>query len=338
MPAQHQERRSLVSYAFALACLAALTVGLAMAWFDDGLTARAIMSAVGLNLVASVIFAVIFTLLSQRIQERSLDATLKEGLAEFSTNVTAELAKGRREYLPQALYPPVEPAGGSYGDRFNIDMTRSLEQTGSYAFRGPSARYVAARLRRSSHYPHQVTVAMLSPGDSRAVARRAADRRHWTRFAGQTAEELEEGLRRELVLSVVSLFDYRRYCPINLLYTEDTAVYRYEMFDDSVYISWYHGDSSEAREMPETIRFGRESFMYRTLQLDLWRRFDISSSTVTFTATHDDEDLKTHLGSVIGRPVTDADLRRWRAEYETYVHDFTLYLDTVYEHVDRLRP
>ncbi|MFF0434234.1 hypothetical protein ACFYU9_18645 [Streptomyces sp. NPDC004327] len=328
-----------MTYAFWLACLAALLVGFGMAWFDDQLTARAVLSAIGLNLVASVIFAVLFSLLSQRIQERATDQTLKEGLDRFSVSVTAELSKGREEFLPMAVYPAVEPTpGDGFGDRFNIDMTHSLERTGFYAFRGPSARYVAARLRRARHFPHQVTVAMLSPGDARSITRRAADRRRWATSAGQTAEQLEEALRLELIQSVVSLFDYRRYCPVSLLYTEDPSVYRYEMFDDSVYISWYHSDASEAKEMPETIRFGKDAFVYRVFQLDLARRFGISSQTVTFTATDDEEVLKRHLAGVTGAPVDDADLARWRAGHEAYVAGFVGFLDGLYaRHVDGVR-
>nr|WP_285552525.1 hypothetical protein [Streptomyces hygroscopicus] len=330
-------RRSLVVYAFWVACLATLVVGILLVPLDEKLTSREVLSSIGLNLVAGVIFAVIFTLLSNRAQEQNLEGTLKEGLDQFSARLAAELSRGRREFLPTARYEPVEPADGGYGDPFNVDMTESLERTGYYAFRGPSARYVAARLRCSSHFPQQVTVAMLSPGDTQMIARRAADRRNWRRFAGQSARELEDGLRDELVMCVVSLFDYRRYCPVKLLYTEDTAVYRYEMFDDSVFVSWYHAHGAEALEMPPSYRFGSESFLYKTLRLDLTRRFDISRHKVTFTAEQDDDFLMRHLADLTGGPVTEQDLAHWRAEYDRRTADFTSYMSTIYDSLSRLR-
>lgn len=216
-------------------------------------------------------------------------------------------------------------------------MTRSLEETRFYAFRGPSARYVAARLRESNHYPQQVKVAMLSPGDPRAIQRRAADRAPWGRSQGRDMQQLESDLRHELILSVVSLFDYRSFCPVDLLYVEDTAVYRYEMFDDSVYVSWYDSPRSRSLEMPESLRFPVGSFLYKTLRLDLIRRFDISSNkAVTFTPQQDDDFLAQHLSVVLGEPVNQSDLDTWRREHESYVEDFSDYLKSMYRDMRRL--
>ncbi|MET8679585.1 hypothetical protein ABZW18_18935 [Streptomyces sp. NPDC004647] len=340
MAAGHQiARKTLVNYAFAVACLATLVVGIVFVNLDRSLTTREVLSALGLNLIASVIFAVIFSVLSTRIQEKSLQQSLKDTFTAFSSELTATVAQGNKEFLPIALYPPLDPKDGLYGDRFNVDMIRSLEETGFYAFRGPSARYVAARLRASNHYPQQVKVAMLSPGDPRAIGRRAADRVYWERFAGKDIQELESDLRHELIISVVSLFDYRRFCPVNLLYIEDTAVYRYEMFDDSVYISWYHGAQSQAKEMPESLRFSANSFLYKTLRLDLTRSFDMSSNNnkVTFTPEHNDDYLAQHLAGVLGEPVNQSDIDRWRQDYQSYVEDFSNYMKSVYRDIRRLR-
>ncbi|MFI6848742.1 hypothetical protein OG535_22440 [Kitasatospora sp. NBC_00085] len=334
MAARHQDtRRTLVNYAFFLACLVALFAGFLLMKADPGLTTRQILSNLGLSLIGSVLFALIFTAFSTRIQEKSLQESLKESFAELSGELTATVAQGNKDYLPIALYPALNPSDGRYGNRFNIDMTRSLEATGFYAFRGPSARYVAARLRASNQYPQQVKVAMLNPSDSRAIQRRAADRVHWDRFSDRELQQLETELRHELIVSIVSLFDYRRFCPVELLHVEDTAVYRYEMFDDSVYISWYHGPQSQAKEMPESLRFTANSFLYKTLRLELTRRFEISSSRVTFTPDQDDEFLARHLATVLGQPVDQSDIDQWRQDYQRLVGDFPDYLGSVYREI-----
>ncbi|MEV5362487.1 hypothetical protein AB0L12_06865 [Streptomyces cellulosae] len=329
-------RRTLVDYAFATASLAVLVVGIVFVNLDNDLTGRQVLANLGLNLIASVVFAVIFTWLSGRVQERSLQESLAESFTSHSDRITAAVAQGNAEFLPDAVYPPLEPKRGGYGDRFNVDMTRSLEKTGFYAFRGPSARFVVARLRESNHYPQQVKVAMLSPGDPRAIQRRAADRVPWGRFQGVGVQQLESGLRRELILTVVSLFDYRRFSPVNLLYVEDTAVYRYEMFDDSVYVAWYDSPRSRSLEMPESLRFPVGSFMYKTLRLDLVRRFEISSNkAVTFTAEQDDDFLIQHLAGVLGEPVNQSDIDAWRQGYDEYVKDFSDYLKSMYRGMRR---
>ncbi|MDY0811277.1 hypothetical protein [Kitasatospora purpeofusca] len=327
---------TLVDYAFTVACLVTLIVGIVFVNLDHSLTARQILANLGLSLVASVIFAVIFSVLSSRLQEKGLQQSLAASFTHYSQELTATVAQGNSEYLPNALYPPLDPKDGQYGERFNIDMIRSLEETGFYAFRGPSARYVAARLRASNHYPQQVKVAMLSPGDARAIGRRAADRVYWERFAGKEPQQLEAELRYELIISVVSLFDYRRFCQVDLLYIEDTAVYRYEMFDESVYISWYHGAQSQAKEMPESMRFPANSFHYKTLRLDLTRRFGISNSKVSFTPEQNDDFLATHLAGLLGEPVTQADIDKWRRDYQDHVDDFSRFLESKYRDLRRL--
>ncbi|MER5614629.1 MULTISPECIES: hypothetical protein [unclassified Streptomyces] len=348
MTSRQNIRRSLVDYAFATASLVVLVVGIVFVNLDHNMTKRQILANLGLNLIASVVFAVIFSWLSGRVQEKSLQDSLEESFKsyssemadsqkDFSNKLTAAVAQGNTEFLPDAVYPPLDPKNGEYGDRFNVEMTRSLERTGFYAFRGPSARYVAARLRESNHYPQQVKVAMLSPGDPRAIQRRAADRAPWGRFQGRDIQQLESGLRHELILAVVSLFDYRRFCPVDLLYVEDTAVYRYEMFDDSVYVAWYDSPRSRSLEMPESLRFPVGSFLYKTLRLDLIRRFDISSNkAVTFTPEQDDDFLAQHLSGVLGEPVNQSDLDKWRQEYDTYVADFSDYLKSMYRDMRRL--
>jgi hypothetical protein len=292
---------------------------------DHTLSTSVVLSSIGLNLIAGVLFAVIFTLLSTRVQERSIEQGIEEQLRDLSANLNNELAMWNRSFLPTETYPPLDPLNG-YGDKFNIDMTRSLEGTDFYAFRGPSARYVAARLRESQRIPQQVRVAMLSPGDRRAIARRASDRRLWARSRGKSLQMLETDVHDELIMSVVSLFDYRHICPVDLLYTEDTAVYRFEMFDEAVYVSWFHGPHSSGREMPESMRFLADSFYYKTLRLDLMRRFEISPHKVTFDASQDDQFLVDHLRQVAGIEMTVNQLASWRERYREYVADFVVYL------------
>jgi hypothetical protein len=194
-------RRTLVRYAFALACVSTLVVGIVFVTRDRHLTSGSILSAIGLNLIAGVLFAVIFTVLSTRVQERSLEQNIGEKLTELSMELSSEVAKWDRTFLPMSTYPPVDPTDG-YGGGFNRDMTYSLEKTGFYAFRGPSPRYVSARLKHTRHIPQQVKVAMLSPGDRRAIARRSSDRRFWERSRGKTLQTLE-------LLCVENLIGYR---------------------------------------------------------------------------------------------------------------------------------
>ncbi|MFE0155115.1 hypothetical protein ACFWY5_48810 [Nonomuraea sp. NPDC059007] len=323
-------RNTLSWYAFGFSCVVTLLAAVLMVIFDPGLTTAAVLSAIGLNLIASVVFAVVFTILSSQVQQRGLEENIAQHLDDMALGLRAEVAAQHKDFMPTATYSPFDPIDGTYGDAFNRDMTASLETTGFYAFCGPSARYVPARLTRSRHFPHQVRVAMLSPGDKLAISRRATDRTTWVRLAGKDNATLAEELREELIMSTVALFDYRHICPVDLVYIEDTATYRFEIFDDAIYLSWYHGPQSISKEMPESLRFAAQSFLYQLLRLDLMRRFEIVESRVRFEAGQDDAFLIAHLTSVLGTSVGAADLRRWRKQYREYTADFVGYLDTVY--------
>src|SRR5215468_9728082 len=294
-------RRTLVWYSFGSACAVATLVGVILVLQDDSLKQGAILSSIGLNLIASVVFALMFVTLSNWTQDRHLQETISEGFetisedfTDFTNRLTESMSQSNQLFLPRASYPAVNPAL-SFGDEYNRDVTMSLERSDFFAFHGPSARYVAARLRKARQRPQQIRIAMIDPGNTRAISRRASDRATWPKFRGQQIEEVERELEEELLMNVVSLFDCRRLCPVEILYNDDTAVYRYVMFDQSVYVSWYHSPQSAEMELPESYQFGKESFVYSTLRMDLMRKFEMSRSKVVFDASQNDSFLLKHL-------------------------------------------
>ncbi|TQM85592.1 hypothetical protein FHX81_8086 [Saccharothrix saharensis] len=315
----------LVRYSFFTACAVGLLISVILVMQDNTLTAADIYSSIGLNLFASVVFALMFAALANWIQDRHTQETISESLEGVAERITQNMARTNRLFLPSKHYDAVNPTD-RFGDGYNEDLTVELEESGFFAFYGPSARYVAARLLAAHHYPQQIRIAMINPGNRRAISRRASDRMSWPKSAGMTIGQVERELEDELLMNVVSLFDCRRLCSVELLYNYDTAVYRYVMLDESVYVSWYHSAQSAHMEMPETYRFGKDSFIYSTLRMDLMRKFEISSPKVVFDAADDDQVLIDHLRELTVREVTADDLARWRAEQLEDSANFRAYL------------
>lgn len=321
-------RRTLVRYSFFTACGVGLLISVILMMQDDTLTAADIYSSIGLNLFAGVVFALMFAALANWIQDRHTQETIAESLAGVAERITQNMARTNRLFLPSKHYDALNPTD-SFGDEYNEDLTLELEESGFFAFYGPSARYVAARLLVARHHPQQIRIAMINPGNRRAISRRAWDRMSWPKSAGLTIEQVERELEDELLMNLVSLFDCRRLCPVEVLYNDDTAVYRYVMLDESVYVSWYHSSQSAHMEMPETYRFGKDSFTYSTLRMDLMRKFEISTPKVVFDAADDDRVLIDHLTALTGRPVTADDLARWRAAQLEDSAKFRAYLTSL---------
>ena len=135
-------------------------------------------------------------------------------------------------------------------------------------------------------------------------------------------------------MNLVSLFDCRHLCPIEVVFGDHTGAHRYVMLDECVYVSWYHSPQSTRMEMPESYRFGRESFVYSTFRMDLMRRFEISTDKIVFRADDTDDELIEALSELAGRTIQTDDLKRWRDEQLRDTAAFTGYLNRLYGDLD----
>src|SRR5262249_20363255 len=77
-------RRTLVWYSFGSACAVATLVGVVLVMQDHHLSEGEILANIGLNLLASVVFALMFVTLSNWIQDRHLQDTISEGFEMIS--------------------------------------------------------------------------------------------------------------------------------------------------------------------------------------------------------------------------------------------------------------
>jgi hypothetical protein len=326
-------RKMLVQYSFGFACAVALLISFFLVNQDEEMSAGEVASAVGLNLMASVLFALIFVVLTNWVQERNIQESIGEGFGDLAEMLDKHVAQANRLFLPSKRYEALNPTNNNFGDAYNQDLTRDLEESGTFAFDGPSARYVAVRLLAAKHHPQQVRIAMISPANQRAINRRAADRRSWPSVRGTPVEQVERELEDELFMNIVSLFDCRHLCPIEILYYNHTAVYRHVLLDQAVYVSWYH--SPQQMEMPDSYRFGKDSFIYAAFRMDLMRKFEMSTDKVVFDAGHRDDVLIDHLHRLTGRSIDAADLLRWRTETHEDVESFRGYLAELYATLDQ---
>jgi hypothetical protein len=316
-------RNRLVTYAFALGYLVVLVIGIVLVAQDHSLTARQVASAVGLNLVASVVFALIFSLLTVQVQERTMQENIEERFTELSANVVATISHNTRTYLPTANYR----ASDEFDPIFNRDVMRSFATSGNYSFRGPSPRYLPARIKTVRQAPQHIRVIMLDPRLEKAVARRAADRRARPSSQGKTLDDLIAELNDELLMSIVALFDCRRICPVDIIYSGETGVTRTELFDDAVYLTWYHTEASAGRTFPESVRFPVGSLVYETTKLEVGRQYEINELAAQFRSSNRDEDLVAHLRTLTRGASGPEEVFRLRQRYDEFSTPFVRFLE-----------
>lgn len=321
----NKSRRWLSFYAPALALLVIVLVGILLVWGNGDLRSPEAKFAIGLNLFASAIFALVFASLSSWVASQIQNATLQDSLYDFKDEILRRISDRDARYLPFEQFP----ASDSFDEAFNRSLMTSIEGSGTYDFCGPSARFVAARLRMVRNCPQSIRIAMIDPGMSAAVTRRAADRQAWLSSEDKKHEELEKEFRDELMMTIVSLFDLRNTVPVRIVYTSDMVVYRMELTDDSVFFSWYHGDSSSGREMPESAKFGAESLYFNVLRREMTRRFEILPKQIVFDSSKNDSDLLNHLRAISGMSLTPAEIQIWREKHPAYTNSFTRFLESL---------
>ena len=314
-PAERKQlRQTLIKYASATAALTTILLGVGLVLADSNLSTGTILSSVGLNLIASVIFATVFTILLGRIQQRAIDDNIRESMNEASAELVRHVSELGPMFIPSATYPNSD-AGRRFQSDFNRDLSISMARTASYGFRGPSAWYLAARLQMAAHKPQQVKVIILDPSNDRAVAKRAVDQSMQDAMRGLSPAKMHDVVRTHLAMAITALFDCRHICPIEIAYDDYSSVYRYEITDDALFLTWLHNPSAGAAEFPPAFQFSAGSFLYQTLRLELLRKFEISQRSVVFQADRTDRFLIKHLSAVLKTQVSPEDLARWRHDY-----------------------
>lgn len=319
-------RSALVTSTALLVALVVTAVGLVMALLDQELSAVVIISGIGLNLAASAVFALVFSLTMGNQQEQAL----VENLQDESERLRADLLQSIRmlgpTFLPSAMYPPIDLHGGDFGIRFNLDLMRSFNTASTIVGRLQTAWYLAPRLSVAQHGPQSVKLLILDPRDPSAIERRVADWHLGQPVTKEIRQARTAQFRNDVAASLVLLFDQRHVCPIDILPEGDSSIFRYEVYDDAVYLSWFHAPDSAGRDFPASYRFPRGSFLWQTFHMEVNRRFEMSKKIIRFRATDEDDKLVEHLREVTGLEVDAERLQQIRTQNEQALEPYVTFL------------
>lgn len=316
----HWSRSRLALYGVLLASAVVIALGVGLV-----ITGSDIASAIGLNLIASVLFALLFSFISGRIQERLLLERIEAMVGGVSQELLGKLAGYEDRYMPVRTYE----AGDQWDPAYNGDVSDSLTNTVAYAFRGTSAKYVPTRLRKAPRGRLQfVRITMLDPRSRETLQARAAIRKDQTR-SGKEVQDIADEIKNEILMSVVALFECKAFCAPEIHFVRDVAATRSELFDDAVYISWYQGPESAKRPFPESLKFARGTFPYQVQAQELHQRHGLAGYKIKIDQNTNEADILSDLSELAGRSVTPGDLRGWSAEHARYVENFEKFLDRI---------
>jgi hypothetical protein len=313
-------RRTLSHYASSLASIVVALVGVSLLFWDKSVTLDRGLSTIGLGLISAALSALLISGINTRVQERILLEKIGDEFSTLATRITDNAAE-LNNYVPIGQYAATE----DFNPNFNRAITNALETSSLYYFRGTTAKYVPARLQRAAQVarvPNQVKVVMLDVKAVKAVRRKAGDlkKRHST--GEMSTEVLMDQIIDETLMSLVALFDCRHLCSIEIGLNPASGLTRVELFDSSVFISWYANPAVARLYFPETMKFKAESYMHEYQRLELLRRVEICDHKVTFDSNQEEDDILDILTNIAARRVTRDEVEAWRVSYDQMIESF----------------
>lgn len=311
-------------YAFALAIVVCLAVGTYLTIADRTSSLATKFSGLGINLIAAAVFSTIFALLVERENRSVVENQLDEHFAAHTSDILAAISR-LNAYLPAQVYQPAR----AYDPIFNKDLMNDLNHSSYYYFRGPSAKYVAARLKALRRRPDLVRVYVPGPESTASIKFDIANRSRTDR-ASPDVPAYYQRFRDDLFTAVIALFDCRAYGRIEVLFCDDALVARYEVSEQHLYISWYTSfENTSDCIFPETTEFLRSSLQYQATMVDMERRASFASSSLLISPDLDMNEFKAQLASIFG-PTYDYDrITDIAQEYWDSRSPFLAFLDSL---------
>lgn len=283
------------------------------------------LAQIGAGLAASVVFAIIYTVLANREYAEVIRAEIAGQLTDHMAMILREMNQLNQLFLPTDQYP----ATRDFDIRVNRAITNDLCRSNTYFFRGTSAKYVPARLRLSPHHIDLIQVILLDPRDRVAIEARASDRRSRPEHEGKGLAEIAAEMRNEILLAIIALFDCREHCEIEIGLSNITSPVRIELFDEAMYTSFYRSMESRRNTHPETARFSKESQIYQMFKDECRRQMQLATLRRRFTTRDNDNDLIEYLSSLGFSQVSETELNEQRQEYRTFIIPFSNALNKI---------
>jgi hypothetical protein len=221
-------------------------------------TLKNLLAAVGTGALVSALLTSAQTLLTATTSRQVLvDALVAESQSAMR-ELTEEYRALNREFFPTHVWEP----SAQPDPVFNRLMMEDLNNTRQYFFRGFSARYAAARLLLANSVDRELRVVIADPRDRISINGRA---RYLLRQPGIQAnyQSLQSRLYDDLCVGLVGLYVARDRCSrIDVTVMSNPPVDRFEVFDESIWVTLYSNPVGACMPYPRTLRFLRSSFIY----------------------------------------------------------------------------
>ena len=283
-----------------------------------------VLANISINITSAIIVAIIFAQLANREFKKLIEEQLQSFKIEASKEASEFIKK--HEYL----HPPIMSFNAAMKPNplFNEVLDEDVCSSTFYFFKGVSGKYLPIRLKDNRHKLHRVQVLILDPTDEESLLLRAKDKYNTPPYIGMSIPEIKEEIKKEIYFCLVNIFDCRHICQIDIAFQEGTAVYRIELFDDSLYLSSYLTKDSIGMLFPESFKYAKSSLHYHIYKEECLRQFQVSKNKISFQNSSTENDLLNSLNK-LGLILKSDQIDSIRKEYKSFEKKFKNKINTV---------
>lgn len=220
-------------------------------------------------------------------------------------------------FVPRMIYPVKLASDPNYVNH----VVRNMRDGSTYTFRGVTGRHVASfiSMARPSHLA--CTIILLDPRNTNLLTSYVKERFELWHEQEERFEAKIQQVKGEIFSSIVSIFDISKIIPVHLKLHQGPVYFRSEVFDEEAFLSIYAGNMSTP--YPWTCVFGKDSYIYQFLRMDLQECIAIQGLEITFSAASSEKDLAQFLRIIGGDesviPEYRSAARQFRGSVETSV-------------------
>lgn len=231
---------------------------------------QTVTRSIGGGVLASAIF---YVLVSIQLEPARQEAQLTRLIAHANDLLTGSF----REHFSSI------PAGTYLGSKhpsaqFSRDFDALLGTSRSFDFKGGSARYTAARMATASQPAwrnlDRIRLCLLDPRQENDTALRAFALQQLEQTGAVTGATRDEdvvqetvvSIRRDIYVTLVTLFDIRFKLATNVYFHRDLPFFRVEMFDDGMFLTHYRAGDEP---YPTAFRYAKSSGTYDAYRLHM---------------------------------------------------------------------
>ena len=270
LPSYRSLLRELFWTRTGLLVLATGLLGIALLVISSTLPVRSLGSQITFAVGTGLLAAIVFTLVQTATVATAANRVLVEALSN-QTRITLRALFDESRSI-NAMYLPTHIFEGSSrpDPAFNRQLTRDLASSQIFLFRGLSARHSAVRLLAASSGHWEFRAVIADPRAHESLHERV---RYLTYTdPHRRFDDIYDEIKQQVRYGLVGLYLARLRCSgIFLSVTKSPSLDRFEIFDDSVWVTLFSDASRPASTYPRALRFGRSSFVYTMQRRDFQR-------------------------------------------------------------------